>query len=477
VSTIEKADLGLIGLAVMGENLVLNMEAQGFKVAVFNRSPEKVDQLLAGRGKNRNIIGTYSLSELGANLKKPRKVMMMVKAGQPVDDLIGQLLEVLEPGDIIIDGGNSLYSDTRRRTKLVEQHGMFYVGAGVSGGEEGALHGPSIMPGGSFEAWPQVQPIFQAIAAKVGDEPCCYWIGPNGSGHYVKMVHNGIEYADMQLIAEAYFLMKNALGFSTERIQSVFSEWNQGELNSYLIEITANILGTIDPHTGEPLLELIGDRAGQKGTGKWTSQEALELGVAAPTIAEGVFARILSGAREQRDLAARLFPAAGGELVVDASEFVEAIRQALFASKICAYAQGFELLQHASDHYEWNLNLSEISKSWRAGCIIRAQFLERISGAYEENPSLINLLFDPYFQEAIESSSTNWRWVVSTATEQGLPVPGFSSALAYFDGIRHPFLWTNLVQAQRDYFGAHTYERRDRPGVFHTDWQEQSLKK
>ena len=271
--------------------------------------------------------------------------------------------------------------------------------------------------------------------------------------------------------------MKNALGFSTERIQSVFSEWNQGELNSYLIEITANILGTIDPHTGEPLLELIGDRAGQKGTGKWTSQEALELGVAAPTIAEGVFARILSGAREQRDLAARLFPAAGGELVVDASEFVEAIRQALFASKICAYAQGFELLQHASDHYEWNLNLSEISKSWRAGCIIRAQFLERISGAYEENPSLINLLFDPYFQEAIESSSTNWRWVVSTATEQGLPVPGFSSALAYFDGIRHPFLWTNLVQAQRDYFGAHTYERRDRPGVFHTDWQEQSLKK
>lgn len=459
----------------MGENLVLNMESKGFTVAVSNRSPEKIDRLLAGRGKNRKIIGAYSLSDLATNLKKPRKVMLMIKAGQPVDDLIAQLIEVLEPGDIIIDGGNSLYSDTCRRTELVEQHGMFYVGAGVSGGEEGALHGPSIMPGGSVEAWPHVQPIFEAIAAQVDEEPCCYWIGPNGSGHYVKMVHNGIEYADMQLIAEAYFLMKNALGFPTEKIQSVFSEWNQGELNSYLIEITANILGTIDPHTGEPLLEFVADEAGQKGTGKWTSQEALELGVAAPTIAEGVFARILSGVRQQRALAAQIFPQACSQLDVDASEFVEAIRQALFASKICAYAQGFDLLQHASDRYEWDLNLSEISKSWRAGCIIRAQFLQRISSAYEENSDLINLLFDPYFQEAIERSVTNWRWVVSVATEQGLPIPGFSSALAYFDGIRHPYLWTNLVQAQRDYFGAHTYERRDRSGVFHTDWQEQRL--
>lgn len=471
-----KADLGLIGLAVMGENLVLNMESKGFTVAVFNRSLEKVDQLLAGRGKGKKILGSHSLAELVGHLKTPRKVMIMVKAGQPVDDMITQLLGLLEPGDIIIDGGNSLFTDTIRRTKLVEEHGMLYVGAGVSGGEEGALHGPSIMPGGSIKAWPHVGPIFQAIAAQAEGEPCCYWVGPDGAGHYVKMVHNGIEYADMQLIGEAYFIMKNALGFSTTEIQKVFEEWNQGELESYLIEITGHILGTIDPLTGKPLLEFVDDAAGQKGTGKWTSQEALELGVAAPTIAEGVFARIISGAKEQRAIAAELFPATNKPLDVNASEFVEAIRQALFASKICAYAQGFDLLKHASEQYGWNLNFSEISKSWRAGCIIRAQFLHKISAAYEGNQTLPNLLFDSYFKEAIQRSTANWRWVVSVSAEQGLPIPAFSSALAYFDGIRHPYLWTNLVQAQRDYFGAHTYARTDRPGWFHTEWQETNQK-
>ncbi|NMA62153.1 MAG: NADP-dependent phosphogluconate dehydrogenase [Firmicutes bacterium] len=466
-----KADLGLIGLAVMGENLVLNMENHGFTVAVHNRTPEKIDQLLQGRGAGKNIIGAYTIEELASQLKTPRKVMLMVKAGEPVDLFIERLLEVLEPGDIIIDGGNSLYSDTIRRTKLLEDRGLFYVGAGVSGGEEGALTGPSIMPGGSKEAWPHIQTIFQAIAAQVDGEPCCEWIGSDGSGHYVKMVHNGIEYADMQLIGEAYFLMKHLLGFNAEEMQEVFEEWNQGELDSYLIEITGHILGKVDQDTGQPLLELVGDGAGQKGTGKWTSQEALDLGVAAPTIAEGVFARIISGAYDQRELAAKAFPFKTPQVDLDPAEFVEAVRQALFASKICAYSQGFDLLAQASKEYDWNLNLGEIAKLWRGGCIIRAQFLQHITDAYDQNPDLENLLLAPYFQETLKGNQESWRKVVALAVEQGLPVPGFASALAYFDSIRHPYLWTNLVQAQRDYFGAHTYSRRDRPGAFHTQWQ------
>lgn len=465
-----KADLGLIGLAVMGENLVLNMESRGFTVAVHNRTPDKIDRLLQGRAAGKNVIGAYTLEELASQLKKPRKVMLMVKAGEPVDLFIQRLMEVLEPGDIIIDGGNSLYSDTIRRTELLEKSGLLYVGAGVSGGEEGALTGPSIMPGGSRKAWPHIQPIFQAIAAQVDGEPCCEWIGPDGSGHYVKMVHNGIEYADMQLIGEAYFLMKHLLGFSAKQMQEVFVDWNQGELDSYLIEITAHILGKIDRDTHEPLLELVGDAAGQKGTGKWTSQEALDLGVAAPTIAEGVFARIISGAHHQREQAAQAFPFVAPKAELNAVEFVEAVRQALFASKICAYAQGFDLLDQASNEYNWSLNLGEIAKLWRGGCIIRAQFLQHITDAYNQEPDLANLLLAPYFREILQSSLGAWRQVVAIAVEQGLPVPGFASALAYFDSIRHPYLWTNLVQAQRDYFGAHTYARRDRLGAFHTEW-------
>ena len=466
-----KADLGLIGLAVMGENLALNMESRGFTVAVHNRTPERIDQLLQSRGAGKNIIGAYTLEELVAQLKKPRKVMLMVKAGEPVDLFIQRLVKVLEPGDIIIDGGNSLYSDTIRRTKFLEALGLLYVGAGVSGGEEGALTGPSIMPGGSSEAWPHIQPIFQAIAAQVDGEPCCQWIGSDGSGHYVKMVHNGIEYADMQLIGEAYFLMKHLLGFNARQMQEVFVDWNQGELNSYLIEITAHILGKIDHATGEPLLELVADVAGQKGTGKWTSQEALDLGVAAPTIAEGVFARIISGAQDQRGLATQAFPFVAPQEELDETQFVEAVRQALFASKICAYAQGFDLLGQASKEYDWNLNLGEIAQLWRGGCIIRAQFLQHITDAYDQNPHLANLLLAPYFHKTLQRSLASWRQVVAVAVTQGLPVPGFASALAYFDSIRNPYLWTNLVQAQRDYFGAHTYARRDRPGAFHTEWQ------
>ena len=467
-----KADIGLIGLAVMGENLALNMAGKGFTVAVYNRTTEKIDRLLQGRGQGLPVVGAYSLEELSASLKRPRKIMLMVKAGQPVDNILQQLVDVLEPGDIVIDGGNSYYRDTIRRVEFANKRGIHFVGAGVSGGEEGALHGPSIMPGGSSEAWPEIAPILQTIAAQVDGDPCCQWIGPNGAGHFVKTVHNGIEYADMQLIGEAYFLMKNVLGLTNKEMQAVFKEWNEGELESYLIEITAEILGKIDEDTGEPLLELVKDAAGQKGTGKWTSQEALDLGVSAPTIVEAVMARIISGAEEQREAAQGLFlTTTKPTKKVDRDEFIAAIRSALFASKICAYAQGFDIMRQASNEYGWNLKLGELAMIWRGGCIIRAQFLHHIKEAYHDNPELLNLLFAPYFKEAVEQAEGQWRTVVSTAVEFGLPVPAFSSALAYFDSLRTGQLWTNLVQAQRDYFGAHTYQRIDRPGAFHTEWQ------
>ncbi len=466
-----KADIGLIGLAVMGENLVLNLAGKGFTTAVFNRTAEKVDAFLQGRARGLPVIGTYSLRELAQALKRPRKIMLMIKAGPPVDSVLQDLVPFLEPGDIVIDGGNSLFTDTQRRTAQLKEHGIHFVGAGVSGGEEGALHGPSIMPGGAQEAWPEIRPILQAIAAQVEGEPCCEWVGPDGAGHFVKMVHNGIEYADMQLIAEAYFLMKHALGLSPREMQAVFEEWNTGELESYLIEITGRILGKVDAETGQPLVELICDAAGQKGTGRWTSQVALDLGVSAPTIGEAVMARIISGAQVQRAKAREIFPVQAAKAQLDRHDFIEAIRAALFASKICAYAQGFDIMRQASEEYGWNLQLGVLAMIWRGGCIIRAQFLHRIKEAYDAQPGLENLLFAPYFSQAVAEAEEKWRLVVSTAVQLGLPVPAFSSALAYFDSLRTSPLWTNLVQAQRDYFGAHTYRRTDKPGTFHTQWQ------
>lgn len=467
----DKADIGLIGLAVMGENLVLNMESKGFAVAVYNRTVEKVDKFIDGRASGKNVIGTHSLQELVDSLKKPRKIMLMVKAGQPVDDFIGKLIPLLEKGDIIIDGGNSHFPDTIRRTKKCEEKDLLYIGTGVSGGEEGALKGPSIMPGGSPDAWPHVKPILQKIAARVADgSPCCQWVGSNGAGHFVKMVHNGIEYGDMQLICEAYYIMKNALGLEAADLHQVFAQWNKGELNSYLIEITADIFSKKDPLSGQPLVEVILDTAGQKGTGKWTSQAALDLGVPAATIAEAVFARCISAIKAERVAAAKVLSGPDTKYDANRDEFIEAIRQALYASKICSYAQGFTLMREASKEYGWDLKFGEIALMWRAGCIIRAQFLERIKGAFDNDPELPNLLLDPYFKEAIQKAQVSWRQVVATATNLGIPVPAFSSALAYFDSYRRERLSANLIQAQRDYFGAHTYKRIDREGVFHTDW-------
>ncbi len=466
-------DIGLIGLAVMGENLVLNMENHGFSVAVFNRTVSKVDDFVNGRAKGKNIKGCHSIEELVASLKKPRKVMLMVKAGKAVDDFIELLLPHLDQGDIIIDGGNSHFPDSIRRTKYLESKGFLFIGTGVSGGEEGALKGPSIMPGGSPAAWPHVKPIFQSIAAKVADgSPCCEWVGGDGAGHFVKMVHNGIEYGDMQMISEAYFLMEKALGMTTAEMHDAFAEWNKGELDSYLIEITRDIMAKRDKETGKPMIHVILDTAGQKGTGKWTSITALDLGIPAPTVAEAVFARAMSAIKDERVAASKELRGPKAKFEGNKKAFVEMIRKALYVSKICSYAQGFQLMRAAAAEYKWDLKFGEIALMWRGGCIIRAQFLGKIKEAFDRNPALSNLLLDPYFKEAVEANQDAWRKVVVKAVELGLPIPAFSSALAYYDGYRSAQLPANLLQAQRDYFGAHTYERVDRPRgqFFHTEW-------
>ena len=467
-----KSDIGLIGLAVMGENLVINMESKGFTVSVYNRTTEKAANFVNGRAKGKNIVGTYSLEELVASLEKPRKVMMMIKAGAAVDDMIEKLIPLLEEGDIIIDGGNSHFPDTARRTAYVESKGLYYIGTGVSGGEEGALHGPSMMPGGSPKAWESVKPILQAICAKVEDgTPCCDWVGENGAGHFVKMVHNGIEYGDMQLICESYHLMKSLLGLSDDEMHEVFAEWNKGELDSYLIEITRDILGFKD-EDGEPIVEKILDTAGQKGTGKWTGIAALDEGIPLTLIGEAVFARCLSAMKEERVQASKVLSGPAVEFKGDKKQFIEDIRDALFASKIVSYAQGYTLMRSAAKTYGWNLNYGGIALMWRGGCIIRSVFLGKIKDAFVNNPDLTNLLLDPYFKEAIEKAQAGWRRVCAAAVMNGIPVPAISSALAYFDGYRSERLPANLLQAQRDYFGAHTYERVDceRGKFFHTNW-------
>jgi 6-phosphogluconate dehydrogenase len=464
-------NVGLIGLAVMGENLVLNIERNGFPVAVYNRTTSKVDEFVNGGAKGKRIVGTHSIEAFVAAIAPPRRIMLLVKAGPPVDDFIDQLVPHLDPGDLIIDGGNSLFTDTIRRTKSVEAKGLLYIGTGVSGGESGALWGPSIMPGGSREAYELVAPMLTAISAKVDGEPCCAYIGDDGAGHYVKMIHNGIEYGDMQLICEAYSLMADVLGLSADELHTVFTEWNQGDLNSYLIEITSKIFAKRDPDTDKPLVDLILDTAGQKGTGSWTSQNALSLGVPAPTIAEAVFARCISAGKEERVAASKVLRGPTGGFSGDRDTFIRAIHDALYAAKICSYAQGFALMKAAAAEYDWTLNFGEISMIWRGGCIIRAHFLNRIKEAYERDPGLPNLLLDPYFTQIIETSQANWRRVVATSAELGVPTPAFGSALAYYDSYRSARLSANLLQAQRDYFGAHTYRRVDREGVFHTEWE------
>lgn len=467
-----KADIGLIGLAVMGENLVMNMESKGFTVAVFNRTTEKVTHFVEGRAKGKNIIGTYSIEELVKNLKSPRKVMLMVKAGKPVDEFIELLIPYLDKGDIIIDGGNSHFPDTIRRTKYVEEKGLLYVGTGVSGGEEGALKGPSMMPGGSPAAWPHVKPIFQGICAKVEDgTPCCDWVGDNGAGHFVKMVHNGIEYGDMQLICEAYQLMKDYLGMSADEMHEVFKEWNEGELDSYLIEITRDILAFKDTD-GQPIVDKILDTAGQKGTGKWTSVASLDEGIPLTLIGEAVYARCLSAIKEERVAASKILHGPAPKFEGDKKAFIEDIKNALYASKIVSYAQGYTLLEAAAKTYGWNLNYGGIALMWRGGCIIRSVFLGKIKEAFDKNPTLSNLLLDPFFKEKVESAQAGWRRTVAAAVINGIPVPAFSTALNYYDGYRCGRLPANLLQAQRDYFGAHTYERVDRPRgeFFHTNW-------
>ncbi len=467
-----QADIGIVGLAVMGENLILNMESKGFTVAAYNRTTEKVDAFLAGRAKGKKIVGYRSVEELVAALQRPRKVMMMIKAGKAVDAFIEQILPHLEPGDILIDGGNSHFPDTTRRTAFVESKGLLYIGTGVSGGEEGALLGPSIMPGGSPAAWPHVKPIFQTIAAHTAEgEPCCDWVGENGAGHFVKMVHNGIEYGDMQLICETYQMMKDGLGLSNDAMHEVFARWNNGVLDSYLIEITRDILGYRDEE-GAAVLDQILDTAGQKGTGKWTGIAALDLGQPLTLIGEAVFARCLSAIKDERVTAAQALAGPRTRFEGDADGLVADLEKALYASKIVSYAQGYQLMRAAAAEHGWKLNYGGIALMWRGGCIIRSVFLGRIKEAFDRDPNLVNLLLDPFFQAAVADAQDAWRRVVAAAVRLGIPMPATSSALAYYDGYRSERLPANLLQAQRDYFGAHTYERVDRPRgeFFHTNW-------
>ncbi|MCW5894133.1 MAG: decarboxylating NADP(+)-dependent phosphogluconate dehydrogenase [Bacteroidetes bacterium] len=468
----KKADIGLVGLAVMGENLVLNMESHGYTVAVFNRTVDKVDQFVNGRAKGKSIIGTRSIQELVQSLASPRKVMLMVKAGKPVDEFIELLLPHLQKGDIIIDGGNSHFPDSIRRTKYLEEKGLLFIGTGVSGGEEGALKGPSIMPGGSSAAWPHVKPIFQSIAAKVADgTPCCDWVGKDGAGHFVKMVHNGIEYGDMQLICEAYQIMKDLLGMNADEMHKVFKKWNEGILDSYLIEITRDILAYKDAD-GSPLVDKILDTAGQKGTGKWTSVVSLDLGIPLTLISEAVYGRCLSAIKEERVEASKVLAGPTTSFNGNKEAFLKDLELALYASKIVSYAQGFTLLREAAKEFKWDLNYGSIALMWRGGCIIRSAFLGKINDAFNTHPTLANLLLDPFFKNKVGEAQPAWRRVIAAAVTNGVWIPAFSTALNYFDGYRNARLPANLLQAQRDYFGAHQYERVDKPRgqFFHTNW-------
>jgi 6-phosphogluconate dehydrogenase len=472
VGKMSKQQIGVIGLAVMGKNLAMNIESRGYSVSVYNRSREKTDEMLA-ETKGKNIVAAFTIEEFVQSLEKPRKILLMVKAGAATDATIDQLKPYLEKGDIIIDGGNTYFADTQRRNKELSELGLHFIGTGVSGGEEGALLGPSIMPGGQKEAYDLVAPIFQDIAAKVNGEACTTYIGPDGAGHYVKMVHNGIEYGDMQLISESYFMLKHILGLSAEELHQVFADWNKGELDSYLIEITADIFTKKDEETGKPLVDVILDTAGQKGTGKWTSQSALDLGVPLPIITESVFARFISAMKQERVEASKVLNGPESKpFDGDREAFIESIRKALYLSKICSYAQGFAQMRAASEEYNWDLSYGEIAMIFRGGCIIRAQFLQKIKEAYDRDPGLKNLLLDPYFKEIAEGYQQSLREIISAAVMNGIPVPSFSAALSYFDSYRTETLPANLIQAQRDYFGAHTYQRIDKEGIFHTEWME-----
>jgi len=467
-----KQQIGVIGLAVMGKNLALNIESRGYSVSVYNRSSNKTEEFLQ-EAEGKNVVGTYSIEEFVNSLESPRKILIMVKAGAATDATIAQLKPFLEKGDILIDGGNTFFEDTRRRNKELDESGIHFIGTGVSGGEEGALKGPSIMPGGQKEAYDLVEPILKAISAKVDGDACCTYIGPDGAGHYVKMVHNGIEYGDMQLISEAYFLLKNVLGLSAQELHEIFAEWNKGELDSYLIEITADIFTKVDEDTGKPLVDVILDTAGQKGTGKWTSQSALDLGVPLPLITESVFARFISAMKDERVKASQILrgPEEKG-YSGDKQALIESVRKALYMAKICSYAQGFAQMRAASNEYDWNLQYGDIAMIFRGGCIIRAAFLQKIKDAYDREADLANLLLDPYFKEIVEGYQGSLREVLSVAIANGIPAPSLASALAYYDSYRTETLPANLIQAQRDYFGAHTYQRIDKEGIFHTEWME-----
>ena len=464
-----KKNFGVIGLGVMGKNLALNIESKGFSVSVYDAWTDRVDEYVNSIGE-KNIKGYHTMQKFADSLEVPRRILMMVKDGKPVDDMIDQIKPFLTKGDIIIDGGNSYFQDTVRRCKQLDGEGFHFIGSGVSGGEEGALNGPALMPGGNKEAYDLIEPIFNAIAAKVNGEPCSTYIGSDGAGHFVKMVHNGIEYGDMQLITEAYFLLKNILGLNAAELHEVFADWNKGELDSYLIQITADIFTKTDPETGKPVVDVILDSAGQKGTGKWTSQNALDMGVAAPTVAEAVFARCMSAMKSQRVKASKLLNGPAIQFTGDRQAFIESVRKALFASKICSYAQGFDIYKTASEEHNWDLNYGAIAMIFRGGCIIRAQFLQSIKDAYDSDPKLANLMLAPYFKNVLENYQNAWREVIMEAVKNGIPVPAFSSALAYFDSYRTETLPANLLQAQRDYFGAHTYKRIDKEGTFHYKW-------